>query len=66
GILIAFVAQTVAESALEALRGHPLGRDARMVGRVVDTHPGMVVTRTGLGSSRIVDLLPGAQLPRIC
>ena len=66
GIFLAFVAEDVAEPALAALRGHPLGKGARVIGRAVDAHPGMVVTRTGLGGTRIVDLLPGAQLPRIC
>jgi len=49
-----------------ALRGHPLGADARTIGRVVPGHSGMVVLRTGIGGTRIVDMLPGDQLPRIC
>ncbi|MDH3222116.1 MAG: hydrogenase expression/formation protein HypE [Gemmatimonadota bacterium] len=66
GILVAFVAASAVDQALAALKGHPLGREARVIGRAVDQHPGMVVARTGLGGTRIVDLLPGAQLPRIC
>ncbi len=66
GILVAFIAASAADQALAVLQGHPLGREARIIGRAVDRHPGMVVARTGLGGTRIVDLLPGAQLPRIC
>ncbi len=66
GVLLALVPSQRAEEALAALRGHPLGRDAAIIGRTVREHPGMVVMRTGLGGSRIVDLLPGDQLPRIC
>ncbi len=66
GILVALVPSAQAACALEALRAHPLGREAQMIGRAVATHPGLVVLRTALGASRIVDLLPGDQLPRIC
>jgi hydrogenase expression/formation protein HypE len=66
GVLVAFVPEGMESRALEALRGHPLGRDATRIGRVVDEHPGFVVLHTGIGGRRIVDLLPGDQLPRIC
>lgn len=66
GKLVAVVAPEAAAIALEALRAHPLGRDARRIGRVTREHPGMVVMRTVLGTSRIVDMLAGDQLPRIC
>lgn len=66
GILIAFVEQASAAAALAVLRQHPLGEQAAAIGRVVDNHPGMVLLRTGLGGTRIVDMLPGDQLPRIC
>lgn len=66
GILLAFVPQRRADAALEALRTHPLGSEARAIGRVVNEHSGMVVMRTRLGGTRVVDLLPGDQLPRIC
>ena len=49
-----------------ALRAHPLGARGRRIGQVVREHPGMVVLRTALGGTRVVDLLPGDQLPRIC
>jgi hydrogenase expression/formation protein HypE len=66
GKLLAIVEPTAAESVLEAMRRHPLGRNARMIGTVTASHPTMVTLRTRLGTSRIVDLLSGDQLPRIC
>jgi hydrogenase expression/formation protein HypE len=66
GVLAALVPAHRADAALAALRGHPLGAGAALVGRVVVEHPGMVVMETGVGGTRIVDLLPGDQLPRIC
>ena len=66
GVLVAFVSPEDAAVALAALRAHPLGADAAIIGRVTDTHPGIVAVRTALGGTRIVDLLPGDQLPRIC
>lgn len=66
GVLVAFVAADRAETALAALRSHPLGAEAVIAGSAVGAHPGMVVLRTGLGGTRIVDMLPGDQLPRIC
>ena len=66
GVLVAFVAPEAEEGALAALRAHTVGSSAARVGRVVDAHRGMVVLRTGLGGTRVVDMLPGDQLPRIC
>jgi hydrogenase expression/formation protein HypE len=66
GKLVAIVASEAAEPILEAMRRNPAGRDARIIGRVNEGHPGMVTMRTRLGTSRIVDLLSGDQLPRIC
>lgn len=66
GKLVALVAPSVAQDALRALQSHPLGKDAAIVGRVVNEHPRMVVMRTPLGTTRIVDMLAGDQLPRIC
>jgi hydrogenase expression/formation protein HypE len=48
------------------MRAHPLGRDAKVIGEVVADHPRMVVLKTAIGGSRIVDMLFGEQLPRIC
>jgi len=66
GKLVAFVAPGAAERVLAAMRDHPLGRDAAIIGTAVEDHPGIVTARTGLGASRIVDLPLGEQLPRIC
>jgi hydrogenase expression/formation protein HypE len=66
GILIAFVSETDADRALRVMHHHPLGAGAVEIGRVVARHPGVVALRTSLGGTRIVDLLPGDQLPRIC
>lgn len=66
GVLIAFVPGGDAPAALAALRSHPLGAAACPIGRVVREHPGMVVLRTGIGGTRVVDMLAGDQLPRIC
>jgi len=66
GKLLAIVEPTAAERILDAMHRHPLGRNARMIGTVTDSHRRMVTLRTRLGTSRIVDLLSGDQLPRIC
>jgi hydrogenase expression/formation protein HypE len=66
GVLVAFVAEGQADAALRALRAHALGAEAARIGRVVAAHPRLVALRTALGSTRVVDLLPGDQLPRIC
>ena len=66
GKLVAFVAPDAAEPVLDAMRRHLLGKQAAIVGTVTDTHPGLVLLRTPFGTTRIVDMLPGDQLPRIC
>ena len=66
GKLVAIVAAPEAERLLAAMQSHPLGVNARRIGKVVDAHPGLVTMRTCLGTSRIVDMLAGDQLPRIC
>jgi len=66
GVLLAFVPPAEEARTLEVLRSHELGAGAVRIGRVVEAHPGMVALRTPLGGTRIVDLLPGDQLPRIC
>jgi len=66
GILVAFVDASATERALAAMRGHPLGADAAVIGRVVGEHPGIVALKTRIGGTRVVDMLPGDQLPRIC
>lgn len=66
GKLVAIAAPSAARDALRALHSHPLGKDAAIIGQVTSTHPRMVVMRTPLGTTRIVDMLAGDQLPRIC
>jgi hydrogenase expression/formation protein HypE len=66
GILLAFVPASRSAEAVAALASHPLGGSAVQVGRVVPEHAGLVALTTAIGSTRIVDLLPGDQLPRIC
>jgi len=66
GKLVAVVAPDEADAALAALRAHPLGRWAALVGEVHDDPAGIVVLRTGFGGTRIVDMLVGDPLPRIC
>ncbi|MDH6114410.1 hydrogenase expression/formation protein HypE [Kitasatospora sp. MAP12-15] len=66
GKLVAFVPREHAEAVLAAMRAHPLGAGAAVIGEAVPEHPGMVVARTGLGGTRVVDLPIGEQLPRIC
>ncbi|NKY26647.1 hydrogenase expression/formation protein HypE [Nocardia gamkensis] len=66
GKLLAFVAPEDADRVLATMREHPLGAQAAAIGRCVAEHPGMVVARTALGGTRVVDLPAGEQLPRIC
>jgi hydrogenase expression/formation protein HypE len=66
GKLIAFVAEKDADRALAAMRAHEYGRAATVIGVCGTQHPGMVVARTGLGGTRVIDLPLGEQLPRIC
>ena len=66
GKLLAFVDPGDVDRVLEAMHGHEYGRSAAVIGVCVDEHPGMVVARTGLGGTRVVDLPIGEQLPRIC
>jgi hydrogenase expression/formation protein HypE len=66
GKFIAFVAADDAERALEVLRAHPLGSGATLIGAATGDHPGVVVAKTGIGGTRVVDLPLAEQLPRIC
>lgn len=66
GKLLAFVAQASAPRVLEAMRAHPLGRDSVVIGEVVAEHPGVVIMKSRIGGTRVVDMLSGEQLPRIC
>jgi hydrogenase expression/formation protein HypE len=66
GKLIAVVPPEEADAALAALRAHPTGEHAAIIGEVRDDPPGIVVLNTGFGGNRIVDMLVGDPLPRIC
>jgi hydrogenase expression/formation protein HypE len=66
GKLIAVVPPGDAELVLDAMRAHPLGRAAADIGRVVAEHPGLVIQKSLVGGERVVTMLAGEQLPRIC
>jgi hydrogenase expression/formation protein HypE len=66
GKLIAIVGGDDGKKVLERMRGHQHGQEAQIIGEVVRDHPRMVVMRTGIGGTRIVDMMLGEQLPRIC
>ena len=66
GKLIAIVAPEGADAVLQAMKRHPLGAEAVVIGTVKKENPGLVTMRTPLGTTRIVDMLAGDQLPRIC
>ncbi len=66
GKLLAFVPPEDAERVLAAMKAHPLGKDVAIIGEVVSDHPGFVMMRTRIGGTRVVDMLSGEQLPRIC
>ncbi|MDG6107296.1 hydrogenase expression/formation protein HypE [Dactylosporangium aurantiacum] len=66
GCLLAVVAADRAVAVLAAMRSAPDGRHAVRLGEVVDAHPGRVVMNTLMGGRRVVDMLVGEQLPRIC
>jgi hydrogenase expression/formation protein HypE len=66
GKLVAVVPDADAEAVLERMRAHAYGRDAVRIGTVTADHPGIVVARTGIGGTRVVDMQVGEQLPRIC
>ncbi len=66
GKLIAIVPAEEVDRLVRTMRAHPLGRNAAQIGEVVAQHPGMVTMRSVIGGERIVTLLTGEQLPRIC
>ncbi|MBU4176618.1 MAG: hydrogenase expression/formation protein HypE [Proteobacteria bacterium] len=66
GKLVAVVPAEVADQMVAAMRSHPLGREAAIIGEVAAENRGMVVMRNALGAQRIVDMPVGEQLPRIC
>ena len=66
GKCLVFVAKERASAVVRAMRMHPLGAETVAIGEVVEAHPGRVVLESRIGGRRIVDMLSGEQLPRIC
>jgi len=66
GKLLAITAASDANRVLASMQSHPLGREAAIIGEVTDEHPGFVMMKTRVGGKRVVDMLSGEQLPRIC
>jgi hydrogenase expression/formation protein HypE len=66
GKLIAIVEEREADRLVASMREHPLGRSACVIGRVGDGPAGRVTMRTAIGAERVVAMLAGEQLPRIC
>lgn len=66
GKLLAIVEPAIADAVLQQIRAHPLGQDAAIIGEVVADHPGMVLMKTEIGGTRVLDIMFGEQLPRIC
>jgi hydrogenase expression/formation protein HypE len=66
GKLLAFISPTAVDKVLAAMRTHPFGKNAVIIGEVVADHPGTVIMKTRIGGSHVVDMLSGEQLPRIC
>ena len=66
GKLVIILPENEANKVVTAMREHPAGRDASIIGRITSEHPGIVRMTTSIGSSRIIDMLTGDQLPRIC
>ncbi|MEO6356282.1 MAG: AIR synthase-related protein, partial [Ferruginibacter sp.] len=66
GVFIAIVAAPVAADVVAALQQLPFGSDAVIIGEITDLHPKQVILKSTIGGSRVVSMLPGEQLPRIC
>lgn len=66
GKLLAIISAELAPKVLQRMRTHPLGQESRIIGQVLEAPQGMVLMRTSIGGTRIVDTLFGEQLPRIC
>lgn len=65
GIFIAIVKAELAEKILQKIKSHPFGKESAIIGNVIEGR-GRVLLKTSIGGTRIVDMLPGEQLPRIC
>ena len=66
GKMIFIVSSKYADEILSVIRSHKFGKEAEMIGSVTDEDPGMVIMKTAIGSKRVVDMISGEQLPRIC
>jgi hydrogenase expression/formation protein HypE len=66
GRFVIFVPESEAERVLQQMRAHPLGNQACIIGTVKDDNPGLVTMRSTIGATRVVEMLSGEQLPRIC
>lgn len=66
GKMVVVVPEVYGKDILVAMRKHPLGKDAAIIGKIVEKHKGLVTVRTEIGANRIVDLPAGELLPRIC
>ncbi len=66
GRLLAFVSPGDSEKVLSTMKKHPLGKNSVVIGEVLDQHHGTVVMKSKIGGRRVVDMLTGEQLPRIC
>jgi len=66
GKMIFIVSPEIANDVLKLIRTHELGNDAEIIGTVTNEDPGTVIMKTSIGSNRVVDMISGEQLPRIC
>ncbi len=66
GKLIAIVSSSESAKVLSAMKKHPAGTESAIIGEVTDDHPSVVVLQTAIGGERVVDMISGEQLPRIC
>ncbi|HXQ37566.1 MAG TPA: AIR synthase-related protein, partial [Anaerolineales bacterium] len=66
GKLLAIVEAQDADQVLQVLRSQSLATEAALIGEVVNEHPGLIMMKTRVGGTRVVDMLSGEQLPRIC
>jgi hydrogenase expression/formation protein HypE len=66
GKVLVFAPQKDANKIIAAMKKHPLGRNSAIIGRVASKGDPQVIMQTAIGSTRIIDMLTGEQLPRIC
>ncbi len=66
GKILIFADEKDADKILETMKNHPLGKESKIIGKVIDKGEPLVTMKTLIGSTRIVDMISGEQLPRIC